>query len=138
MGAENLESHQENRTDITGTTRISVKGRDITSEGAHVSSSGLIGFQAKVKVGLGTSRNLASSFEHHHYEDDDWLFGTEMLDIRTERHSQQEFPTQFKAKEVTVNAGEGLTLKGSEIIAEKQLLLGSEGYIDLPPRVICR
>ena len=112
-----------------GNTTI-IAGRDVNSEATQVTASGDIGVAAGRDVTLTT----ATESDYHYKEEKKTSGGflsKKTTHTITEDSSTREAGSLLSGNSVTVNAGNNLTVKGSDVVADQDVALRAGNNVDI-------
>ncbi len=125
------DSVRQQGTDMTSGGDITVTaGRDITSVATAVTAKGDIRVNAGHDIVLGT----ATESDYHYSESGETR--NRLLSYQTTRTITEDSVTREKGSllsgnRVTVNAGDNLTVEGSDVVAERDVSLAAGNHVDV-------
>ncbi|EON4064957.1 hemagglutinin repeat-containing protein, partial [Escherichia coli] len=125
------DSVRQQGTDMTSGGDITVTaGRDITSVATAVTAKGDIRVNAGHDIVLGT----ATESDYHYGESGETrnrLLSHQTTRTITEDRVTREKGTLLSGNRVTVNAGDNLTVEGSDVVADRDVLLAAGNHVDV-------
>ncbi|ENG4007351.1 contact-dependent inhibition effector tRNA nuclease [Escherichia coli] len=125
------DSVRQQGTDMTSGGDITVTaGRDITSVATAVTAKGDIRVNAGHDIVLGT----ATESDYHYSESGETrnrLLSHQTTRTITEDRVTREKGTLLSGNRVTVNAGDNLTVEGSDVVADRDVLLAAGNHVDV-------
>ncbi len=125
------DSVRQQGTDMTSGGDITVTaGRDITSVATAVTAKGDIRVNAGHDIVLGT----ATESDYHYSESGETrnrLLSHQTTRTITEDRVTREKGSLLSGNRVTVNAGDNLTVEGSDVVADRDVLLAAGNYVDV-------
>ncbi|KAE9686378.1 filamentous hemagglutinin N-terminal domain-containing protein [Escherichia coli] len=125
------DSVRQQGTDMTSGGDITVTaGRDITSVATAVTAKGDIRVNAGHDIVLGT----ATESDYHYSESGETrnrLLSHQTTRTITEDSVTREKGSLLSGKRVTVNAGNNLTVQGSDVVADRDVSLAADNHVDV-------
>ncbi|EGI7186824.1 filamentous hemagglutinin N-terminal domain-containing protein [Escherichia coli] len=125
------DSVRQQGTDMTSGGDITVTaGRDITSVATAVTAKGDISVNAGHDIVLGT----ATESDYHYSESGETrnrLLSHQTTRTITEDSVTREKGSLLSGKRVTVNAGNNLTVQGSDVVADRDVSLAAGNHVDV-------
>ncbi|HGZ1959241.1 TPA: hemagglutinin repeat-containing protein, partial [Escherichia coli] len=125
------DSVRQQGTDMTSGGDITVTaGRDITSVATAVTAKGDIRVNAGHDIVLGT----ATESDYHYSESGETrnrLLSHQTTRTITEDSVTREKGSLLSGNRVTVNAGDNLTVEGSDVVAERDVSLAAGNHVDV-------
>ncbi|EFI1316652.1 filamentous hemagglutinin N-terminal domain-containing protein [Escherichia coli] len=125
------DSVRQQGTDMTSGGDITVTaGRDITSVATAVTAKGDISVNAGHDIVLGT----ATESDYHYSESGETrnrLLSHQTTRTITEDSVTREKGSLLSGNRVTVNAGDNLTVQGSDVVADRDVLLAAGNHVDV-------